>query len=43
MGLEWGLECGVPNMYFDGVSAPTLIVAAFAKQGNLLIMDKGVD
>jgi hypothetical protein len=30
-------------LYSGGVSALTLIVAAFAKQGNLLIVDKGVN
>ena len=30
-------------LYFDGVSAPTLIVTKFAKRGDLLIVDEGVN
>ena len=30
-------------LYSEGVNALTLIVAAFAKRGDLLIMDKGVN
>ena len=30
-------------LYYNGVSALTLIVAAFAKWGDLLLVDEGVN